>query len=108
MAKPFYAGTDAELANGSSNAVAIVTPTPAAFGVSAALLTSYTALTTSFNTLFDQCELPATRTPVLVGQKQDARKLLKKASANLAKVITGTPTVTNAQLQTLRMNERVI
>ncbi|CAN5633363.1 hypothetical protein BH09PLA1_BH09PLA1_06480 [soil metagenome] len=108
MAKNFYSGTDAELASGSSNVVALVTPAPATFGVSAALLTSYTTLTTNFNTLLAQTDAPATRTPVLVEQKNAAKKLLKTASANLAKVITGTPTVTNAQLLSLRMNERLI
>jgi hypothetical protein len=108
VAKNFYSGTDAELASGASNVVLLVTPTPSAFGVSASMLTSYTTLTTNFSTLLTQCDAPATRTPVLVEQKQEARKLLRQASANLAKVISGTPTVTNAQLLSLRMNERVI
>jgi hypothetical protein len=108
MGKNFYTGTEAELASGSSNLVAIVTPEVATYGVPASVLTSYTTLTTNFNELYEQAIAPATRTPVVVESKNAAKQLLKTASAQIAAMITAMPTVTNAQLLALRLNERII
>ena len=108
MGSNFYSGTDAELATGSTNVVSIITPSPVLYGITSATVVSYTALTTNFNTLYQQVIAPATRTPTLVGSKNNAKTLLKKASANLARIFVATSTVTNEMLQALRMNERVI
>jgi len=49
VAKPFYNSTDAELGSGASNAVTIITPVPATYGTTAGFMTSYTTLTTNYN-----------------------------------------------------------
>jgi hypothetical protein len=108
MGRNFYSGTDAELASGSTNVVSIITPSPVTYGITSAIVVSYTALTTNFNDLYDQVIAPATRTPILVASKNNAKKLLKTASANLARIFVGGSLVTNEMLQALRMNERVI
>jgi hypothetical protein len=108
MGSNFYSGTDAELASGSTNAVSIITPSPVLYGITAGIVTNYTTLTTNFNTLYQQAIAPATRTPVVIGNKNVAKKLLKTASADLARIFVATSTVTNAMLLALRMKERVI
>ena len=108
MAKPFYNSTDAELGSGASNAVTIITPVPATYGTTAGFMTSYTALTTNYNSALALATEPATRTTVTVENKNAAKKLLRAASVNLARMCAATSTVTNAMLLALRMNERVI
>jgi hypothetical protein len=108
MAGNFYTGSDADLASGSANAVSIITPVPATYGVTAPQITAYGVLTTNFNDLLALAIAPATRTPVSIADKNNAKDTLKEASVNLAKIITATQTVTNAMLIALRMNERVI
>jgi hypothetical protein len=108
MPKPFYASTEAELASGAANLVAIVTPVPATYGLVAGEVTSYTTLSTNFSTLLTQAQNPVTRTSVVVENKNAAKRLLKTASVNMARTITAVSSVTNAQLLALRLNERVI
>jgi len=105
--KPFYNSTEAELASGAANVVAIVTPVPGDYGVDATIMTNYGTLTDSFTDLLTQSENPGTRTPVVIGQKNIAKKLLRSASIDLARIFISTPAVTNPQLVELRMNERV-
>ena len=108
MSKPFYHSTDAELASGSTNVVSIVTPVPANWGLTPAQVTSYTALATNFNNLLALAVAPATRTPVAVQNKNAVKKLLTTASVNLSRIVTANPTVSNAQLLSLRLNMRTI
>jgi hypothetical protein len=108
MPRPFYQRTDALLGTGASNAVTIITPALATYGVPSGFMTSYTALTTDYNTKLALATAPATRTSVAVEEKNVARDLLRKASAMLAKYCTATSTCTNAMLLALQMNERVI
>jgi hypothetical protein len=107
MAKNFYSGTDAELASGSTNAVSILTPAPTTYGLTSSIVTGYTALATSYNALYALAIEPATRTSVVISNKNDAKRLLKAASLNLYRIIVSTSSVTNGQLLALRMNERV-
>ena len=108
MPSNFYSGSEAELASGATNVVSIITPVPATYGLSAGQVTSYTANSTSFSSLLALAVAPATRTPVAIQNKNAAKHFLKIASVQLAKIITATPTVTNAMLLSLRMNERLI
>ena len=108
MPKPFYAQNEAELASGAANLISIVTPSPAAWGLTSGEVTSYTTLSTNYSTLLTQATNPATRTPVVVENKNEAKRLLKASSVNLARTITAFPSVTNAQLLSLRLNERII
>lgn len=103
----FYSGTDAVLSSGAANVVAIVTPVPADYGLTSAIVTSYTGLSTDFTDKLTLATAPATRSPVSVGNKNIARKLLVAASVNLSRTIRATATVTDPQLVALRMNPRV-
>ena len=108
MPKPFYHSTEADLASGAENVVDIVTPVPATYGLSAPIVASYTTTTNSSSRRCALATTPATRTSISIENKNVAKKNLKAASVNLAKIITATQTVTNAMLLALRMNERVI
>jgi hypothetical protein len=106
MPEPFFRRTDADLATGAANLISIVTAVPANWGLTSGIVTSYTALSTSYNSQFTAATTPATRTSVAVQAKSAGAKLLRAASLNLAKIITATPTVTNAQLLSLGLNMR--
>jgi hypothetical protein len=108
MSKPFYNSTEAELASGAQNVVDIVTPAVATYGVTAATMTTYAGLTTSYQSLLELATEPATRTSVAIENKNVAKKSLREASVNLSKIFTATSTVTNAMLLALRMNPRVV
>lgn len=108
MPKPFYNSTEAELASGAQNVVDIVTPAVATYGVTAPTMTSYATLTTNYASLLELATEPATRTSVSVENKNVAKKSLREASVNLAKIFTATSTVTNAMLLAVRMNPRVV
>lgn len=107
MARNFYSGTEAELATGSTHAVSIITPEPADYGLTSAIVASYTVLAASFNDLLTIATAPETRSPVNIAKKNDAKRLLKAASVNLSRTIAATATVSNAQLLGLNMNLRV-
>ena len=104
MGRNFYTGTEAELASGSTNVVAIVSPSFEDFGLTPSQIASYSSLAESFNAALSLSVTPTTRTPVAIAQKRSLKRQLKTASATLAKLIAATPTVTDAQLMSLHMN----
>lgn len=108
MPKPFYSRTEADLATGAANLITIVTPVPATWGLTTGEITSYTSLSTSYSTKLATANTPATRTSVAIEAKNIAKQLLKAASVNIARTITSVPTVTNDQLMSLQLNERII
>ena len=108
MPKAFYNSTEADLATGAQNVVDIVTPAVATYGVTAGTMTTYAGLVTSYASLLELATEPATRTSVSVENKNVAKKALREASINLAKIFDGTSTVTNAMLLALQMNPRVV
>jgi hypothetical protein len=106
MARNFYTGTEEDLANGSANAVSIITPDRERFGVAADVLADYTALTERFNELLALANSPATRTPVVIKDKNTVKFELKRASARLASMVSAQQTVDAGQLVLLHMNPR--
>jgi len=106
--KPFYRKTEADLAAGAQNLIAIVTPAPATYGLTAPEIAAYTTLSTNFSDLLETANTPSTRTSVVVEQKNEAKRLLIAASVNVARTITAVQTVSNAQLLSLQLNERVV
>lgn len=108
MYRNFYTGTEEDLRSGSLNAVSIVTGSEATYGVTVPFMANYTTLANNFDQLYTDSREPATRTSVVIENKNAAKKLLKDASVNLARIATATSTVTNAMLLALRMNERVV
>lgn len=108
MTKPFYSRTEAELATGAATLISIITAVPATWGLTSGEITSYTTLSTSYSTLLATATTPSTRTSVAIEAKNAAKKLLKTASVNIARTITAVQTVTNAQLLSMGLNERII
>jgi hypothetical protein len=108
VTKPYYNMREADLASGAQNVVDIVTPAVATYGVTAGTMTAYATLTDNFVSLLELTTEPATKTTVTVENKNAAKKLLKAASVDLAKIFIATSTVTNGMLLALRMNPRVI
>jgi hypothetical protein len=106
--KSFYAGSETDLAEGALALVAIVTPVPATYGLTSGEISSYNTLATGFNDLLTSAKDNSTRTPVIVNQKNESKTVLRKASATIAKIITACPTVTNAMLLALKLNQRVV
>jgi hypothetical protein len=108
VGRNFYSGTDAELAAGADNVVAVVTPVPATYGLTAPIVTSYSALATSYRSALTLSTAPATRTSIAVENKQAAKRALRAATINLSRIVTATPTVTNAMLLGLGFTQRLI
>src|SRR4051812_28339390 len=108
MPRPFYQSTEAALAAGAANVVALVTPSPATWGLTAPVVAGYTTLSNNFSSLLAVATAPATRTSVSVEAKNSAKQLLRAASVNLARMATATSTVTNAMLMELGCNERAV
>ncbi len=106
MARNFFNGTDAELNTGSAAFSTKITATPVAFGLVAAQATAYAALSTAYTTAYLAAIDPLTRTKAKIAAKNQAKVNLKAMASNLAKIIDGTPTVTNEQKIDLGLNVR--
>ena len=101
----FLPNTDAALLAWSLNFSTLITATPTAYGLVAGQATAYAALHTAYGTALAACD-PAIRTRGAVQTKNTARTNLKNSARSLAKIVEGTPTVTNAQKVTLGLNVR--
>jgi hypothetical protein len=106
MPKPFYRKTEPELAAGALNLVTIVTPTPTDWGLTAGEVTSYSTKATAFDDALTIARTPATRTAPAIEAKNIVKKILMDATIDVARTITAVPTVSNAQLLELGLNER--
>jgi hypothetical protein len=103
----FLPSTNSGLLSWAQNfyAVANAVPGPTAYGLTAAQLTSFNALVTSFQTGLAACE-PGARSKAAVFTKNQAKANLVTDARLLAKVVQGTGTVTDAQKATLGLNVR--
>jgi hypothetical protein len=108
MSKSFFLGTDAELYNGSNAFGTKITATPTAYGLIAAQATAYAALNTLYATSYLAAIDPVTRTKAKVAAKNQAKVNLKVMASDLAKIISGTPTVTNQQKIELGLSVRAV
>lgn len=106
MGRSFYLGTDAELYTGSQNFSTKITATPTAFGLVAAQATAYASLNSAWGTSYLLAVDPETRTKGAIAAKNQARANLRKMASDLAKIIDGTATVTDAQRLDLGLNVR--
>jgi hypothetical protein len=105
MRTTFLPSGDAALLAWSNNFNTLITATPTAFGLTAALATAYGTLHTAYATALAACE-PSIRTRGAVAAKNTARTNLKNDAKLLANLVYGTATVTNAQKLTLGLNVR--
>ncbi len=98
MNRSFFTTTkDSVLATGSANFSTKISATPTSYGLVAGQATAYAALNTAFQSAYSAAITPATRTKSTVAAKDSARTPLRQMASDLAKIIDGTPTVTNAQ-----------
>ena len=102
----FYDGTDSQLYTGSAAFSTKITATPTAFGLVAGQATAYSGLNSAFSSAYLLAIDPVTRTKGAVSAKNVAKGNLKTMASNLAKIIDGTPAVTDAQKITLGLNVR--
>jgi hypothetical protein len=106
MARSFYLGTDAELYAGSQAFSTKISASPTSFGLVAAQATSYASLNAAWGTAYLLAVDPETRTKGAIAAKNQARANLRKMASDLAKIIDGTATVTDAQRLDLGLNVR--
>jgi hypothetical protein len=85
--------------------VANATPGPTGYGLTAAQLTAYNTLLTSYQTALAACD-PGVRSKAAVFTKTQAKAALVADARLLAKVVQGTASVTDAQKATLGLNVR--
>lgn len=101
----FLPYTDDGLLAWSLNFSTRITATPTAFGLTAALATSYATLHSAYAAALADCD-PNTRSKALVSTKNQARANLKANARLLAKLVDGTASVTDAQKLELGLNVR--
>ena len=106
MGKSFYTGKDSELQLGSANFAAKILLAPLSYGLSVAQATAYGALNTTFQGAWVLANNPDTRTKGTIAAKDDSAEQVRIMASNLAKIIDGTPTVTNTQKIDLGLSVR--
>jgi hypothetical protein len=106
MPKSFYLGTDHELYTGGSDFSAKITASPGAFGLDSSQCVAYAAVNAAYASAYEASQDPATRTKAKISAKNQARANLRKATADLARIIDGTATVTDEQKIELGLNVR--
>lgn len=98
MNKSFFTlRKQAAFAAGSANFRTKISATPTAFGLSAAQATAYAALDTTFQADYLTATTPATRTKSTVAAKDASAVPLRQMASDLAKIVDGTPTVSDSQ-----------
>jgi len=106
MARNFYFGKDADIVAGSANFSTLITANPTTFGLVAAQATAFAALNTTLQSAYAAAINPSTRTPVTVAAKDQAIANMRGNATMLAKIISSTASVTNAQLVSLGLLPR--
>jgi hypothetical protein len=107
MSSSFFAGKDyARLYTGSIAFSTQISATPTVFGLTSAMATSYASLNDVYAAAYLAADDPATRTKGKIIARSDSATALRKAASDLAKIISGTPTVTNEQKADLGLSVR--
>jgi hypothetical protein len=101
----FLPSRDSALVAWSTNFNTLITATPTAFGLTAALATAYGSLHTAFVTAVAACD-PGIRSKASVSTKNTAKAALKAEVRLLASLVNGTASVTNAQKLQLGLSVR--
>lgn len=109
MAKSWFTSQkDAALAAGSANFSTLISAQPTSYGLVAAQATSYASVNSVWQAAYAAASNPGSRTRSLVAAKNSARDAMCFAASNLAKVISATSTVTDAQRESLGLSVRPI
>jgi hypothetical protein len=101
----FLPDKDTQLLAWSLNFKTLITAAPTTYGLTSTMATAYTALHTAFATALEACD-PGVRNKSAVAAKNTARLNLKTSARDLAKLVEGTSTVTDAQKIELGLNVR--
>jgi hypothetical protein len=106
VARNFFNGTDAELYTGSAGFAAKISADPGAYGLAPGLCAQYASLNAAYAAAYEAVRDPATRTRGKTFAKNQARASLRRLASGLAKIIRGTPAVTDEQKIDLALNVR--
>jgi hypothetical protein len=80
----------------------------ASLGLTSAQQLAFNALNTTLQAAWLTSENPETRTSITIGQRNLALAAMKKMAVDLAKVIYGTPDVTDPQLEAIELAPRPV
>jgi hypothetical protein len=97
MSKSFYVGTDHEVYTGSQSFAMKIVATPAAYGLTEAMALAYNGLNSQYAQAYLAALDPEQRTKGKISAKNAAKRDLKVMASDLAKIINGTPSVTDEQ-----------
>ena len=96
MAQSFFAGTEYELFTGSDNFSNIISADYASLGLTLSQTVAYAALNATWRDAYLTAKTPETRTKAAVAAKRAARKPLAAMASDLAKIIAGNSSVSDA------------
>jgi hypothetical protein len=98
MNRSFFAvRKDAALAAGSDNFSTKISASATTYGLTAAQATAYAAVNATWQSAYQTALTPDTRTKSAVAAKNAARAAMRQMASDLAKIIDGTPTVSDSQ-----------
>lgn len=104
--KDYLPGREAALVTWTDRFLAAITAAPADFGLTAPDATNYQTSRTRFVDLYLQAQGDATRTRVVVNEKNVAKRTLINATRTLVRVCEAWPQMTNAKRLELGITER--
>jgi len=105
MAVSFFPNADAAALAWAQHFSSMITASATTYGLTAAQATAYAALVTSYQTALAASE-PTVRSKTTTAAKNQAKATLKLSSTQLANIIYGQPTVTDAQKIALGLTVR--
>lgn len=89
-------GREADLITATQTFIDVATPVPATYALTAAQLTALGAKLTDFQTKWDVCQVPGTKTKVAVQEKNASKVDLVFDLRTLVRITQNAPTTTNA------------
>ena len=105
MSKSFLPTTDKGLLAWGQNFFAVGNPIAVSLGLTSTIFTAFNVLVTTFGTTLAACD-PGVRNKAAVAAKNTARAALKASARDLAKIVQGQATVSNATKLELGLNVR--
>ena len=106
MPNSFFPNTDSALLSWAQHFSSMITATPIPYGITAAEATALASLVTSYQTALVACE-PTVRNKAATAAKNSARAALKISAKQLASIVEGQASVSDAQKIALGLTVRV-
>ena len=106
MTHNFYRGPEAGVVAGSANFASLLASSFASYGISSAQATAFGVLNAALQSAYAAAVEPVTRTSVAVARKNQALSEMRAGAILLARIISATPTVSDAQLVSLGLLPR--